>query len=78
MLPNNWKEGHTVLTLSQGNSEIPFQGRVEDKDVTLFAWQRDVLQSLAAPLFDLIDDSLITVALVQEQGQGDVDLLLEV
>ena len=78
VLAKQLEEGHTVLTLSQGNSEIPFQGRVEDKDVTLFAWQRDVLQSLAAPLFDLIDDSLITVALVQEQGQGDVDLLLEV
>ena len=78
VLAKQLEEGHTVLTLRQGNSEVPFQGRVEDKDVTLFAWQRNVLQSLAAPLFDLIDDSLITVALVQEQGQGDVDLLLEV
>lgn len=78
VLAKQLEEGHTVLTLRQGNSEVPFQGRVEDKDATLFTWQRDVLQSLAAPLFDLIDDSLITVALMQEQGQGDIDLLLEV
>lgn len=78
LLAKQLEEGHTVLTLRQDNSELPLQGRVEDKMATLYSWQRDILQSLAAPLFDLMDNSLLATVLAQEQDdQGDIVSLLE-
>ncbi|SUD90768.1 exodeoxyribonuclease V subunit alpha [Psychrobacter phenylpyruvicus] len=78
LLAKQLEEGHTVLTLRQDNSELPLQGRVEDKIATLYSWQRDILQSLAAPLFDLMDNSLLATVLAQEQDdQGDIVPLLE-
>lgn len=78
LLAKQLEEGHTVLTLRQDNSELPLQGRVEDKMATLYSWQRDILQSLAAPLFDLMDNSLLATVLAQEQDdQGDIVPLLE-
>lgn len=78
LLAKQLEEGHTVLTLRQDNSELPLQGRVEDKIATLYSWQRDILQSLAAPLFDLMDSSLLATLFAQEQDdQGDIVPLLE-
>ena len=75
VLAKQLEEGHTVLTLRQSDSEIPLQGRVRDRSATLYSWQRDVLQSLAAPLFDLMDSSLVATVFAQEKS--DIDSLLE-
>lgn len=65
VLAKQLEEGHTVLTLRQDGKELALQGRVEGKVATLYAWQRDILQSLAAPLFDLIDSDTALAAVTQ-------------
>lgn len=74
VLAKQLEEGHTVLTLRQSDSEIPLQGRVKDRTATLYSWQRNILQSLAAPLFDLMDSSLD--ATILEDEPNDIDSLL--
>ena len=75
VLAKQLEEGHTVLTLSQEDSELALQGRLEDKAATLYGWQRDVLQSLAAPLFDLIDSPTVLAAVTQDQDDNESELL---
>lgn len=75
VLAKQLEEGHTVLTLSQEDSELALQGRVEDEVATLYGWQRDVLQSLAAPLFDLIDSPTVLAAVTQDQDNNQSELL---
>lgn len=75
VLAKQLEEGHTVLTLSQEDSELALQGRVEDEVATLYGWQRDVLQSLAAPLFDLIDSLTVLAAVTQDQDNNQSELL---
>lgn len=75
VLAKQLEEGHTVLTLSQEDSELALQGRVEDEAATLYGWQRDVLQSLAAPLFDLIDSPTVLAAVTQDQDNNQSELL---
>lgn len=75
VLAKQLEEGHTVLTLSQKDSELALQGRVEDEVATLYGWQRDVLQSLAAPLFDLIDSPTVLAAVTQDQDNNQSELL---
>lgn len=74
VLAKQLEEGHTVLTLRQSDSEIPLQGRVKHRTATLYTWQRNILQSLAAPLFDLMDSSLDATVLADEPN--DIDSLL--
>ena len=74
VLAKQLEEGHTVLTLSQDGKELALQGRVEGKVATLYAWQRDILQSLAAPLFDLIDSDTALAAVTQVEGDHQDEL----
>ncbi|MUG32475.1 exodeoxyribonuclease V subunit alpha [Psychrobacter sanguinis] len=74
VLAKQLEEGHTVLTLRQNSTELALQGRVAGKVAKLYAWQRDILQSLAGPLFDLIDSdaALAAIAQSQEDTQGEL------
>ncbi|WP_296203828.1 exodeoxyribonuclease V subunit alpha [Psychrobacter sp. UBA3962] len=74
VLAKQLEEGHTVLTLRQNSKELALQGRVEGKVATLYAWQRDILQSLAAPLFDLIDSDTTLAAVTQVEGNHQDEL----
>lgn len=74
VLTKQLEEGHTVLTLRQDGKELALQGRVEGKVATLYAWQRDILQSLAAPLFDLIDSDMVLAAVTQVEGDHQDEL----
>lgn len=74
VLAKQLEEGHTVLTLRQDGKEMALQGRVEGKVATLYAWQRDILQSLAAPLFDLIDRDTVLAAVTQVEGDHQDEL----
>lgn len=74
VLAKQLEEGHTVLTLRQDDMELALQGRVEGKVATLYAWQRDILQSLAAPLFDLIDSDTALAAVTQVEGDHQDEL----
>ena len=74
VLAKQLEEGHTVLTLRQDGKEMALQGRVEGKVATLYAWQRDILQSLAAPLFDLIDSDTALAAVTQVEGDHQDEL----
>ena len=74
VLAKQLEEGHTVLTLRQDDMELALQGRIEGKVATLYAWQRDILQSLAAPLFDLIDSDTALAAVTQVEGDHQDEL----
>lgn len=74
VLAKQLEEGHTVLTLRQDGKELALQGRVEGKIATLYVWQRDILQSLAAPLFDLIDSDTALAAVTQAEGDHQDEL----
>lgn len=74
VLAKQLEEGHTVLTLRQDSNELALQGRVEGKVATLYAWQRDILQSLAAPLFDLIDSDTAVAAMTQVEDDHHDEL----
>ena len=74
VLAKQLEEGHTVLTLRQDGKEMALQGRVEGKVATLYVWQRDILQSLAAPLFDLIDSDTALAAVTQVEGDHQDEL----
>lgn len=74
VLAKQLEEGHTVLTLRQDSKELALQGRIEGKVATLYAWQRDILQSLAAPLFDLIDSDTALAAVTQVEGDHQDEL----
>lgn len=74
VLAKQLEEGHTVLTLRQDGKELALQGRVESKVATLNAWQRDILQSLAAPLFDLIDSDTALADVTQAEGDHQDEL----
>lgn len=74
VLAKQLEEGHTVLILRQDGKELALQGRVERKVATLYAWQRDILQSLAAPLFDLIDSDTALAAVTQVEGDHQDEL----
>ncbi|WP_367111934.1 exodeoxyribonuclease V subunit alpha [uncultured Psychrobacter sp.] len=55
LLATHLEEGHTVLTIEIAEHEAPLQGRVNDERVTLYAWQQQLLEILAAPILTLID-----------------------
>ena len=55
MLATHLEEGHTVLTIEETDHEVPLQGQINDESVALYAWQQQLLEMLAMPIFALID-----------------------
>ncbi|MGP9519529.1 exodeoxyribonuclease V subunit alpha [Psychrobacter sp. AOP7-C1-14] len=68
------EEGHTVLTIDAADHEAPMQGQINGEDVTLYAWQQQLLEILATPIFALIDTQIKT----QIDTQPDDDTTTEV
>ena len=60
MLATHLEEGHTVLTIEDAEHEEALQGQINDEAVTLYAWQQQLLEMLAMPIFALIDSKLNT------------------
>ncbi|MGP5174008.1 exodeoxyribonuclease V subunit alpha [Psychrobacter immobilis] len=60
MLATHLEEGHTVLTIESSEHEEALQGQINDEAVTLYAWQQQLLEMLAMPIFALIDTKLNT------------------
>jgi len=56
MLVTHLEGGHTVLTITATEHEVPLQGQINHEVVTLYGWQQQLLEMLAMPLFVLIDD----------------------
>lgn len=55
MLATHLEEGHTVLIIEASEHEVPLQGQINDEVTTLYAWQQQLLEMLAMPIFALID-----------------------
>ena len=55
MLATHLEEGHTVLTIEEAEHEVPLQGQIKGEVITLYNWQRQLLEMLAMPIFALID-----------------------
>ena len=55
MLAMHLEEGHTVLTIEAFEHEEVLQGEINNEPVTLYAWQQQLLEMLATPIFALID-----------------------
>ncbi|MGE6360150.1 exodeoxyribonuclease V subunit alpha [Psychrobacter glacincola] len=60
MLATHLEEGHTVLTIEAAEHEEALQGQINNEVVTLYAWQQQLLEMLAMPIFTLIDSKLNT------------------
>ncbi|HCI76611.1 MULTISPECIES: exodeoxyribonuclease V subunit alpha [unclassified Psychrobacter] len=60
MLATHLEEGHTVLTIESSEHEEALQGQINNEVVTLYAWQQQLLEMLAMPIFALIDSKLNT------------------
>jgi len=60
ILAAHLEEGHTVLTIDAADQEAPMQGQINGEVVTLYAWQQQLLEILAAPIFALIDTQIRT------------------
>ncbi|MGO2387332.1 MAG: exodeoxyribonuclease V subunit alpha, partial [Psychrobacter sp.] len=74
ILAAHLEEGHTVLTIDAADHEAPMQGQINGEDVTLYAWQQQLLEILATPIFVLIDTQIKT----QIDTQPDDDTKTEV
>lgn len=59
LLANQLEEGHTVLTLSQGDDDAPHVGQVNNQSSKLYDWQIKLLELLIAPLVDFIETESI-------------------
>ena len=55
MLATHLEEGHTVLTIEAAEQEVPLQGQINGEVVTLYSWQQQLLERLAAPILALLD-----------------------
>ncbi|WP_372860367.1 exodeoxyribonuclease V subunit alpha [Psychrobacter sp.] len=60
MLATHLEEGHTVLTIESSEHEEALQGQINDEAVTLYAWQQQLLEMLAMPIFALINTQINT------------------
>ncbi len=60
ILAAHLEEGHTVLTIDAADHETPLQGQINGEIVTLYAWQQNLLEILATPIFALIDTQIKT------------------
>ena len=80
MLAIQLEEGHTVLTIETVENEIPMQGQINGEQVTLYAWQQQLLELLAAPLLTLIDTPQLKKtehdAIVESSLFGLLDILI--
>ncbi|MGP9557237.1 exodeoxyribonuclease V subunit alpha [Psychrobacter sp. AOP7-A1-24] len=74
ILAAHLEEGHTVLTIDAADHEAPMQGQINGEEVTLYAWQQQLLEILATPIFALIDTQIKT----QIDTQTDDDTTMEV
>lgn len=74
ILAAHLEEGHTVLTIDAADHEAPMQGQINGEDVKLYAWQQQLLEILATPIFALIDTQIKT----QIDTQPDDDMKTEV
>ena len=60
ILAAHLEEGHTVLTIDAADHETPLQGKINGELVKLYAWQQNLLEILATPIFALIDTQIKT------------------
>ncbi|WP_296404153.1 exodeoxyribonuclease V subunit alpha [Psychrobacter sp.] len=61
------EEGHTVLIFKASDQEAPLHGTIAKCSVCLYQWQRNLLDILAGPLFDVIDSKVVNK---EEEGSG--------
>ncbi|MGE6474118.1 exodeoxyribonuclease V subunit alpha [Psychrobacter sp. NPDC078631] len=73
ILAAHLEEGHTVLTVDTADHETPLQGQINGELVKLYAWQQNLLEILATPIFALIDTQIKT----QIDTQIDDDTITE-
>ncbi|WP_298809850.1 exodeoxyribonuclease V subunit alpha [uncultured Psychrobacter sp.] len=73
ILAAHLEEGHTVLIVDTADHEAPMQGQINGEIVTLYAWQQNLLEILATPIFALIDTQINT----QPNTQLDDDTTTE-
>lgn len=74
ILAAHLEEGHTVLTVDTADHEAPMQGQINGEIVTLYAWQQQLLEILATPIFALIDTQIKT----QIDTQSNDDITTEI
>jgi len=60
ILAAHLEEGHTVLTIDAADHETPIQGQINGELVELYAWQQQLLEILATPIFALMDTQIKT------------------
>lgn len=77
MLATHLEEGHTVLTIEVADHECPLQGQVNGEPVTLYAWQQQLLEMLAAPILALIDTQIETWKEADSTVNPSIFVLLE-
>jgi exodeoxyribonuclease V alpha subunit len=70
MLATHLEEGHTVLTIGSSAHEEVLQGEINNESVTLYAWQQQLLEMLATPIFALID----TKSNTQQEDQSTAEM----
>lgn len=70
MLATHLEEGHTVLSIEASEHEEVLQGEINNESVTLYAWQQQLLEMLATPIFALID----TKSNTQQEDQSTAEM----
>lgn len=74
MLATHLEEGHTVLIIEASEHEVPLQGQINDEVTTLYAWQQQLLEMLAMPIFALIDTKKNTQP--EDESTAEMSLFL--
>lgn len=74
MLATHLEEGHTVLIIEASKHEVPLQGQINDEVTTLYAWQQQLLEMLAMPIFALIDTKKNTQP--EDESTAEMSLFL--
>lgn len=67
MLATHLEEGHTVLTIETAEKEQPLQGQIKGEVVSLYSWQQQLIERLAAPILALIDTQVVVRENVTQQ-----------
>ena len=75
-LATHLEEGHTVLIIEASEHEVPLQGQINDEVTTLYAWQQQLLEMLAMPIFALIDTKKNTQPEDESTAERSLFLLL--
>ncbi|MGP4864065.1 exodeoxyribonuclease V subunit alpha [Psychrobacter sp. T6-5] len=76
MLAMHLEEGHTVLTIEAFENEDVLQGEINNESVTLYTWQKQLLEMLAMPIFALIDTKSNTQPEDQSTAETSIFVLL--